>query len=47
MLLKEDAQATVIKNLLTKTDHSIQEIADLAEVSVDFVIAIKNRQEQS
>ncbi len=47
MLLKEDAQANIIMNLLTKTNHSIQEIADLVEVSVDFVLAIKNRQEQS
>jgi len=41
-LITEDTQAKVVRNLLTKTSHSIQEIADLVGVSVDFVIEEKN-----
>lgn len=39
---KEAKDSKFVKNLLEKTNHSIQEIAELAEVSVDFVIELKN-----
>ncbi|HMH23043.1 MAG TPA: hypothetical protein VK563_14765 [Puia sp.] len=38
----EKAQTTVITNLLQKTNFPLQEIADLAGVSIDFVIGVKN-----
>lgn len=38
----EKAQATIVKNLLEKSNHSAEEIADLCEVPIDFVIGIKN-----
>jgi len=39
---QEKAKATFVTSLLLKTDHSFQQIAELAEVSIDFVIEIKN-----
>jgi len=39
---QEKAKATMITNLLLKTDLSLQQIAELAEVSIDFVIEVKN-----
>ena len=39
----EKVQTAVVKNLLNKTNHSLQEIADLAGVSIDFVIKVKNQ----
>ena len=38
----EKAKAAIITNLLLKTNHSLQEIADLADVSIDYVIEVKN-----
>jgi hypothetical protein len=37
----ENKTAEIIERLLTKTSHSIEEIADLAGVSVDFVKNVK------
>jgi DNA-dependent RNA polymerase auxiliary subunit epsilon len=34
---------TVVRNLLKKTTFSIEEIADLTEVSVDFVKDVKKK----
>jgi hypothetical protein len=36
-----ESKTAVVKNLLLKTNHTIQDIADFAEVSVDFVLEIK------
>jgi hypothetical protein len=38
----EKGQTTFVTNLLLKTDHSLQQIAELADVSIDFVIEVKN-----
>lgn len=38
----EIAKITLITNLLLKTNHSLQEIADLTDTSIDFVIEVKN-----
>ena len=38
----ERNKATIVRNLLCNTDHDIKTIAKLVEVSVDFVIEIKN-----
>ncbi|BAV07208.1 hypothetical protein FLA_3231 [Filimonas lacunae] len=37
-----NSKKKVVKNLLSGTDFSIQTIAELADVSIDFVIEIKN-----
>ncbi len=42
-LYVEDKCRVVVKNLLTKTSHSIDEIAALADVSVDFVKEVKKK----
>lgn len=42
----EKSKAAFVKKLLQKTIHSVEEIADLAEVSVDFVLKVKNQLEQ-
>jgi hypothetical protein len=39
---KEEAKSTFVTNLLLKSNFSIGEIAEFVEVSVDFVIGIKN-----
>lgn len=39
---QEEVKEKFVKNLLAKTDHSIQEIAELTETSIDFVIEVKN-----
>ena len=39
---EKKAQTTVITNLLSKSSHSLQEIADFAGVSIDFVIEVQN-----
>ena len=41
----EKAKISLVKNLLLKTNHSLQEIADLAEVSIDFVLEVKKQLE--
>lgn len=38
-----DYATKVAMNLLTKTSHSIEDIAALAEVPVDFVMEVKKR----
>src|SRR5258708_7339031 len=41
---KERATVTaIVTNLLQKSNHSLQEIAEFANVSIDFVIGIKNQ----
>ena len=42
-LYVEDKNRVFVRNLLTKTTHSIDEIAALAEVSVDFVKEVKKK----
>jgi hypothetical protein len=42
-LYVEDKNRVFVKNLLTKTTHSIDEIAALAEVPVDFVKEVKKK----
>lgn len=39
----EKKTLVVVKNLLTKTTHSIEEIAALADVSIDFVKEVKKK----
>ncbi len=39
---REEMGVSVITNLLQKTNHSIEEIADLVDMPVDFVIEVKN-----
>ncbi|MHA4811728.1 RpnC/YadD family protein [Flavitalea flava] len=39
---REQMKVSLVKNLLQKSNHSLQEIADFAEVSVDFIIEVKN-----
>ncbi|WP_076380316.1 hypothetical protein [Filimonas lacunae] len=39
---KDEVKAKIVTNLLCDTDHSIQTIAKLVDVPVDFVIEIKN-----
>ena len=39
---KVKAQTATVTNMLMKTNLSLSEIADIAEVSVDFVIEVKN-----
>jgi hypothetical protein len=39
----EKKTSTIVKNLLTKTTHSIEEIAALADVPVDFVKQVKKK----
>ena len=39
---KVKAQTATVTNMLLKTNLSLSEIADIAEVSVDFVIEVKN-----
>jgi hypothetical protein len=38
----EKAKYSFITNLLLKTDHSLKEIAELTDASIDYVIEIKN-----
>lgn len=38
----QENKIAFVKKLLLKTNHSLQEIADLADVSIDFVLQIKN-----
>jgi len=38
---REEAQTEFVRNLLNKTAFSLQEIADLVGVSIDFVIKVK------
>jgi predicted transposase YdaD len=40
---KEEKEVSVITNLLQKTNHSIQEIAELVDVPVDSVIEVQNK----
>lgn len=40
-LYVEERVREVVKNLLTKTTHSVTEIAALAEVPLDFVKEVK------
>lgn len=35
--------AAIVTNLLLKSNHSLQEIAELANVSIDFIIDVKNQ----
>ena len=42
-LYVEDKCRVVVKNLLTKTSHSIEEISALADVSIDFVKEVKKK----
>ena len=42
-LYVEDKNRVFVRNLLTKTTHSIDEIAALTEVSVDFVKEVKKK----
>ena len=42
-LYVEDKNKVFVKNLLTKTTHSVEEIAALAEVPVDFVKQVKKK----
>lgn len=37
------AKASIVANLLQKSNHSLQEIAEFAEVSIDFVLEVKNK----
>lgn len=37
------AKRKIVENLLTKTNHTIAEIAEFASVTVDFVIDIKQK----
>jgi len=39
---REQTQATIITNLLEKSDHTFQEIAAFAGVPIDVVIEIRN-----
>jgi hypothetical protein len=39
----EKAKSSMVSNLLLKTNYSLQEIADFADASVDFVIGVKNK----
>lgn len=36
------SKTTVVKNMLLETDLDIQKIAKVAEVTIDFVIEIRN-----
>ena len=40
---REKEKASFVSNLLLKSNHSLQEIAEFANVSIDFVIDIKNK----
>ena len=40
---REEAKTSFVTNLLQKSTHSLQEIAEFANVSIDFVIGIKNK----
>ena len=40
---KEEKEVSVITNLLQKTNHSIQEIAELVDVPVDSVIEVQSK----
>ena len=37
----EQDKLIIVTNLILKTDFSVEKIADLAEVSVDFVLKVK------
>jgi predicted transposase YdaD len=39
---REEGRISFVKNLLLKTDHDIQTISELADVSIDFVVEVKN-----
>lgn len=41
--VKEKEKASFVTNLLVKSNHSLQEIAEFANVPIDFVIGIKNK----
>ena len=36
-----ETKSVIVKNLILKTNHSLQEIADLAEVRINFVLEVK------
>lgn len=40
----EETKVSIVKNLLLSNKHAftLQEIADIAEVSIDFVLEVKN-----
>jgi len=38
----EKVHTTIVTNLLQKSNHSLQEIAEFADVPIDFVIQVKN-----
>lgn len=40
---REKEKASIVSNLLLKTNHSLQEIAEFANTSIDFVIDVKNK----
>jgi predicted transposase YdaD len=40
---REEGIGETVKNLLLKTQHSVKEIADIAEVPITFVETIKNQ----
>ena len=40
---REEVKASFVTNLLLKSNHSLQEIAEFANTSIDFVIDVKNK----
>ncbi|MEZ0610252.1 hypothetical protein ACAW74_17175 [Fibrella sp. WM1] len=43
LIAQEQEQTKFVRNLLTQTSHSPEQIASLAGVSLDFVKAIQHR----
>jgi len=40
---RSEARTALVTNLLLKSNHTISEIADFADVTIDFVIELKNK----
>jgi hypothetical protein len=41
--VEEKVKVSIVTNLLLKSNHSLQEIAEFANTSIDFVIDVKNK----
>jgi transposase len=46
-IARDEVRTFVVVKLLSKTNHSIQEIAEFVDTSVDFVIDVKNKLERA